>query len=148
MSRIHSTLIALVVAAAAAAGLVAAVQTVRLGQSAPAARPATVPAHEIALREAKLARWGNSLHRALAKRPPALPKVPHYKPVAIPAAPSAPIAATQPAASASGVTYVRPPTVVKYKRRPASPTTTTTGGWQDDGGDGSGSGGDDGGGDG
>ncbi|HUZ16417.1 MAG TPA: hypothetical protein VMU72_09615 [Gaiellaceae bacterium] len=141
MSRIHSTLIALVICAAATAGLYAAVHTVRLGQKAPAP---SVSAQQVALRQAKLAAWSRSLHATLVKRPPALPKLPHFAPVAVQPAP-APSAAPAPAP----VTYVRAPTVVKYKHATAGTKTTTTTGWSDDGsgGNGGGDGGDSGGGD-
>lgn len=130
MQRLHSTLIALVIAAAAATGLFAAVRTVRLGQTAATAQPAAIPTRELALRRAKLTRWNASLHKALAKRPPALPKLPHYAPVTIPAAPPpaavAAAAGTLPAASQAPVKYVQARPVVKYKHSSAPATTTTS----------------------
>jgi len=140
MTRIHSTLIGLLIGAAATAGMYATVHTVRLGQKTPAP---SVSAHDLASRKAKLAAWRHSLDVALAKRPPALPKLPHFAPVAAPAAPPPPPVATTP----PPVTYVQAPTVVKYKHAPATTTTTTTTtGWSDDGSGDDGSG-DDGGGD-
>jgi hypothetical protein len=144
MSRLHSTFIALVLAAATATGLFAAVHSVRLGQKVSATHPTSVSARDIASRRAKLARWSRSLHRALAKRPPALPKLPKFAPVQVPQAPTpatAPAAAATPAAPP--VTYVRPKPVVTY-RHAATPTTSTTTTWSDDGGsdDGGGGGGD------
>jgi len=142
MNRIHSTLIALLIGAAATAGLYAAVHTVRLGQKASAP---SISAREIASRTAKLAAWRRSLAAARAKRPPALPKLPHYAPVvASPPAPQqTPAAAAQP-----HVTYVQAPTVVKYKRASTSKSTTSSS-WSDDSGgdDSGGDGGDAGGGD-
>jgi uncharacterized membrane protein YgcG len=144
ISRIHSTLIALVVSAAFTTGLYATVHTVRLGQKT--AVP-TISAHDLAARQAKLASWRNSLDAALAQRPPALPKKPHFAPVHVtPQAPSSYVAAPTP------VTYVHAPTVVKYKQAPTTTTTTTTttSTSEDDSGDDSGgddSGGDDSGGD-
>ena len=142
MNRIHSTLIALVIGAAATAGLYAAVQTVRLGQKAPA--PSVSP-RDLASRQAKLVAWSRSLHATLAKRPPALPKLPHFAPVPTQPAP-APAPAPSVAPTPAPVTYVQAPTVVKYKHA-TSATTTTTSSWSDDGSsdDGSGGGSDDGG---
>jgi hypothetical protein len=134
MSRIHSTLIALLIGAAATIGLSAAIHTVQLGQKAVAP---SVSLHELAARKAKLAAWHRSLRATLAKRPPALPKLPHFAPVAVQQA-------QPPAATAQqSVTYVHAPTVVQYKHAPAATTTTTTN-WSDDGSDDNGS--DDGGG--
>jgi len=148
MSRIHSTVIALVIGAAATIGMYAAVHTVQLGQKVSAP---TVPAHAVASRQAKLDAWSRSLHAALAKRPPALPKLPHFAPVQAPPAPASapPVAAAK---AQPHVTYVRAPTVVKYKHAVTPPTTTTTTtttpSWSDDGsGDGSDDGGSSGGGD-
>src|SRR6476646_5177412 len=77
MSRLHSTLIALVLGSVAAAGLFAGVKTVRLGQTVSAATH-PVAARELALRQAKLDRWSRSLRAQQAKRPPALPRVPKF----------------------------------------------------------------------
>jgi hypothetical protein len=118
MTRIHSTLIALVLGAAAAAGLYAAVHTVRLGQKTPAS---SVSRHDLAARQAKLSAWGRSLEVALRKRPPALPKLPHFAPVA----PRQLVAPQTVATAQPPVTYVHAPTVVRYEHAPA-PTTTTT----------------------
>ena len=122
MSRLHSTLVALVLSAATAAGLFAAVKTVRLGQKAAAPKAVPAAAREIASRQAKLDRWSKSLQESRAKRPPALPKLPKYQPVhAQPAAPAS--APASPEASAPPVRYVRP-TVVKY-RHASTPKTST-----------------------
>jgi hypothetical protein len=128
MSRLHSTFVALVLGAAASAGLFAGVHTVRLGQkTSPAA--STNSAQQIASRQAKLARWSQSLRDARAKHPPALPKIPKFAPV--PAASAAPAAAQ--AAAAPPVRYVRPRAVVKYRHASKSPQTTTATQWSDDG---------------
>jgi hypothetical protein len=147
MSRIHSTLIALLIGAAATAGLYAAVRTAQLGQKTPA--PSVSP-HVLASRQAKLVAWRHSLDATRAKRPPALPKLPHFAPVrAQPAPAPAPSVAPAP----TPVTYVQAPTVVKYEHSPAPTTTTSTTSWKDDGSgddsgdDGSGDGGESGGGD-
>jgi hypothetical protein len=127
MSRLHSTLIALLIGTAATTGMYAAVHTVQLGQKA--AVP-TVPAHVLAARKAKLAAWHRSLHATLAKRPPKLPKLPRFAPVAAqPAPPPPPVPTAQP-----HVTYVQAPTVVQYKHAPVAKTTTTSNAsWSDDG---------------
>lgn len=137
MSRLHSTLIALLIGAAATAGLYAAVHTVRLGQTA--AKP-SVSTRDLAARTAKLVAWRHSLHAALAKRPPKLPKLPHYAPVPAPA-PAAPVATAPPP-----VTYVQAPTVVRYRHATSSATSKSTSSWSDDS-SGDGGSGDDGGGD-
>lgn len=139
MTRIHSTLIALLIGAAATAGLYAAVHTVNLGQKATA--PA-VSAHELAARQAKLVAWRRSLEAARTKRPPKLPKLPHFAPV--PAPQTAPAPAPPVATAPPPVTYVQAPTVVKYRHPPAPPATTTTS-WTDDGSGDDGSSGDGGG---
>lgn len=133
MSRLHSTFVALVLAAVAAAGLFAAVKTVRLGQRVSAQTPAHAT-RDLASRQAKLTRWSESLHKQLAKRPPALPKLPTYAPVQAPPATAASPSATRVAAASPPVKYVRPKPVVKY-RHASAPTTTTTStqpSWSDD----------------
>lgn len=138
MSRIHATLIALVISAGATGVVYAGVATAHLGQASAAS---TVPAKQLAARQAKLAAWRHSLKAALAKRPPALPKLPHFAPVHVQAAaaPAAPVvAAVAPHATVKPhVTYVKPPPVVKYEPAPATTTTTTTttSSWSDDGDD-------------
>ena len=134
MNRIHSTLIAVLIGAAATAGLYAAAHTVRLGQKAPAP---SVSAHDLASRHAKLAAWGRSLDTARAKRPPALPKLPHFAPVRAAQAPSA-IATTPPP-----VTYVQAPPVVKYEHAPPATAPTSSPSDDEAGDDGSGDDGED-----
>jgi hypothetical protein len=77
MKRIHTLVIALVLGAAAAAGLVAATRTVDVG--AAEARP-QLSESAIAARTARLDRLERSLEKALARRPPKLPKVPEVSP--------------------------------------------------------------------
>lgn len=125
MSRLHSTLIALVLGSVAVAGVFAGVKTVRLGQKVPASTH-PVAARELAFRQARLDRWSRTLRAEQAKRPPALPKVPTFAPVSSP----------QPAASAaSQVRFVRPKPAVEYQRAagqsPAAGTTTQQA-WSDD----------------
>lgn len=98
MKRIHTLLIALALGVAAAAGLLAATRTVDLGS---AQGPAQLSNGAIRARTAKLDRLERSLQKALARRPPKLPKVPQVSP-----------SASRPARSASadwGVVYVRSP---------------------------------------
>jgi hypothetical protein len=73
MKRIHTIFIALVLGAAAAAGLFAATRTTDLGHAAAAER---VSGRAVAARSAKLDRLERSLDKAFAKRPPKLPKIP------------------------------------------------------------------------
>jgi uncharacterized membrane protein YgcG len=120
MSRLHSTLVAFVLGAAAATGLFAVVRTARLGQKVAAPQTALI-ARELAARHAKLARWNRSLQQARAKHPPALPKIPKFAPVPASPAPATPYAAP---AATSPVTYVRPRAVVKYRHASTSHTST------------------------
>jgi hypothetical protein len=131
MTRIAATLIAVVIGAAATAGLNAAVHSVRLGQKEPA--PA-VSARDLAARQAKLAAWSRSLHATLARRPPALPKLPHFAPVSAPT-PTPPVSAARPP-----VTYVQAPTIVRYEHSPPATPATTTGSGDDGSSDDDGSG--------
>lgn len=144
MSRLHSTLVALVLGAAAAGGLFATVRTVRLGQKTAAPQPLPIT-RELASKQAKLARWSRTLERARATHPPALPKLPKFAPVRTPPAPAVPVTAAAPP-----VRYVRAQPVVKY-RHAAKPHTSTgssqpassdDGTSDDGGGDGSSGGGD------
>jgi hypothetical protein len=125
MSRLHATFVALVLAAVATAGLFAAVKTVRLGQRVSAQRPASA-SRDIASRQAKLTRWSHSLRQELAKRPPALPKLPTFAPVQPPPAAAAAPAATPVTVAAPKVKYVRPRPVVKYRHAPPPTTTGST----------------------
>ncbi len=96
MKRAHATLIALLVGAAALAGTVAALKTVRLGQAA--ASPQTTSA-EIARRTRTLDRSEAALKQALVRKPPALPPLPKAAP------------------AAQRVVYVRPKPIVVSARR-------------------------------
>ena len=123
MNRIHSTLVAVVIGAAATAGLYASVRTAQLGQQT--ADPAA-SVRDLASRQAKLGAWGRSLEAALAKRPPALPKLPHFAPVQAPAP-------VPPAQTGPPVTYVQAPPVVKYEHEPSSAAAAPPTEWSDDG---------------
>lgn len=122
MARKHAFVIALALGLAAAVGALAAMNTARLGQ--PQAKAADGAAQTAALlkRTRLLDRQEVALRRALAKRPPKLPKVPRFAPVKTPppapvtvAASAAPAAA--PAASQQRVQYVRPAPIVVVKHR-------------------------------
>jgi hypothetical protein len=125
MSRLHSTFVALVLAAATSVGLFAAVHTVQLGQKVAAPRSAPVAARDLASRQARLDRWSKSLQRERVKHPPALPKLPKFAPVQAPqAGPASPAATAAATASAPQVRYVRPRPVVRYRH--ASPSAKTS----------------------
>lgn len=152
MRRLHAIAISILLGAGVAAGATASLKTVRLGAAA-ATTQATVPEKTIAARHAKLAAWSESLRKARAARPPALPKVPHYAPVQIPTMPSIQTPAVEPetttvrhvvaapapappttaaAPTEAKVTYVQPPPVVQYQQAPAATTSTAASG-EDDG---------------
>ncbi len=97
MSKLHVTLIASLLAAAAILGAVAATHTVKLGAANRASTAKTVSA-----RTKQLDRFESSLRRALERKPPALPAVP--KPAAV-----SPSRAPAPQAR---VVYRRPPPIV------------------------------------
>lgn len=115
MRTTNTFLIAVMLGVAAALGTSAALRTVHLGASA--AKSSTVPNHAIKQRTAKLNRAEVSLRQALAKKPPKLPRVPHFKPVHVPSAPAAPVAAPATAAPAPHVIYQRPPPIIVHKHR-------------------------------
>jgi len=95
MRKPHAFALSGLVAAAAVTGCVAGMRTVHLG--AASTGPAAVSARAVAAQQAKLTRWSGSLHKALTAKPPALPAVPHYAPVAIPAVPTVRAFASAPA---------------------------------------------------
>jgi hypothetical protein len=102
VKRRHILFIALMLGAAAAAGILAATRTVDVGRAASTPR---VSDETVAARSASLDRMERSLQRALDRRPPKLPKAPKV---------SDPSSASGRAASSEGgVVYVRPePTIV------------------------------------
>ena len=97
MHKLHITLVAGLLAAAAVLGTFAATHTISLG----AAHKRTSNANVLA-RAKQLNRFEASLHRALAKKPPSLPAVPKT-----PAARQQAATAPQPR-----VIYRRPPAIV------------------------------------
>jgi hypothetical protein len=97
MHKLHITLVAGLLTAAAVLGTFAATHTISLG----ATHTRTTNANVLA-RAKQLSRFEASLHRALAKKPPALPAVP-----TTPAVRQQPGTAPQPR-----VIYRRPPAIV------------------------------------
>jgi hypothetical protein len=108
MAHKHVIFVSLLLGLAAVLGAVAAIRTAHVGQAS--ASRATVSTASIMRRQRSLDRVQASLHRALMRRPPKLPKVPSYPSVASATAP-APAAAPAPPA----VQYVRPAPVVIVK---------------------------------
>ncbi|HEY8706016.1 MAG TPA: hypothetical protein VIL98_14780 [Gaiellaceae bacterium] len=97
MSKLHVTLIASLLAAAATLGAIAVTHTVKLG----AANRAST-ANTLLTKTKRLDQFEASLQRALARKPPALPAVP-----------KTPAASVLPApASQARVVYRRPPAIV------------------------------------
>lgn len=146
MGRKHAIAVALLLAGGAVSGTAAAMRTVRLGAAASA--PARVPDTVIAARRARLDRSAASLTRARLAHSPALPPVPHYAPVAIPAVPPARVPASAPAPAARTTTpavrYVRPAPIVQTVQAPPMTTTSSSGAnSEDDGGTDDGGTGDD-----
>jgi hypothetical protein len=97
VKRRHILFIALMLGAAAAAGVLAATRTVDVGRAASTPR---VSDEAVAAGSAKLDRMERSLRRALERRPPKLPRVPKVS------GPSSASARTD--SSEVGVVYVRP----------------------------------------
>ena len=115
MKRIHTLFIALMLGAAAAAGLLAATRTVDLGR---ATSPNPASAQAIAARSAKLDRTERALQAALAKRPPKLPKVPHARTPASPAS-------TTRRRRAGSCTFARRPQSARRRSRTRTTTPST-----------------------
>lgn len=158
MRKAHAFVVSSLLAGSVVAGALAAMKTAHLG--AAASKPSAVAGSVIAAQQGKLNGWSVSLRKALKAKPPALPKVPHFAPVEIPAVPS--LLASAPAPAVRRVVH-RTIAAPARKQLPAAiaplPTTTaappapvvtyvqavTSTGWSDDsGGD---AGHDDGGGD-
>lgn len=101
MKRRHILLIALMLGAATAAGLLAATRTVDLGRAA--STPA-LPNQAIQARATKLDRLERSLQAALDRRPPKLPPIPKVSGQS-----STGSGRSYSAQSTGGVVYLRPP---------------------------------------
>lgn len=110
MHPIHRVALAAVLGVAVVAGLIALTRTLHLGAAATAS--ADTGRAAIARRAHQLDRMEASLHRALARRPPALPEVPVYPPATPGAAPAS--AASAPPQT---VRYVRPPPRIVHVHR-------------------------------
>ena len=82
MRSTHRIVVAVALAVAAAAGTAAATRTVHLGADTRDATP--ISASALAAQKAKLAAADRSIDRALAARPPALPRVPRFEPLGEP----------------------------------------------------------------
>lgn len=109
MQRANAFLIALLLGAAVVVGSVAALKTAELKSAS--AKPG-VSARTLARRNARLDRAEIALRKALARRPPKLPAVPHFAPVA------PQVAAPAPSAAAPRVIrYVRPAPIVVTQHR-------------------------------
>ncbi len=108
MQRANAVIIALFLGTAVVVGSVAALKTAELKSAS--AKPA-ISNRTIARRNARLDRAEIALRKALARRPPKLPRVPHFAPVATQAA-STPVAAPAPT-----VRYVRPAPIVVTTHR-------------------------------
>ena len=80
MARKHAFLIAIFLGLAAAVGAVAAINTARLGGPQAKAVSAQSQSAQLQRRSRLLNSQAASLRRALAKRPPKLPKVPAFSP--------------------------------------------------------------------
>jgi len=103
MHRANAFVIALLLGAAVVIGSVAALRTADL-RGAPA-KPA-VSSRTLARRSARLDQAEIALRKALARRPPKLPKVPTYPPVSATSAAAPPV-----------VRYVRPSPIVVVHHR-------------------------------
>jgi uncharacterized membrane protein YgcG len=150
MKRLHAIAISILLAAGAVAGATAALRTVHLGAATATGGPASVPEKVLAARRAKLAAWSASLRQADAVRPPALPKMPAFAPVAVPAVVAQQVATrveagskvrrvvkrrvvelppkhivTAAPAATEQVTYVQPPPVVQYQQAPPAAAAAT-----------------------
>lgn len=112
MRNANTFVLAMLLGVAAALGTSAVLHTVQLG--AAATKASTVPNRLIARRTAKLNRAEVSLRRALAKKPPKLPRVPHFKQVHVPPTPAASAAPVAAQAPAPPVVYRRPPPIIMH----------------------------------
>lgn len=120
MARKHAVVVALFLGLAAAVGGFAAIKTAALGQPQARASASTNESAALLRRTRILDRQEVALRRAIAKRPPRLPKVPKFAPVSIPRpAVPAQVATASSAAAAPQTTvrYVRPALVIVTKHR-------------------------------
>ena len=85
MRSTHRIIVAAALAVSVAAGTAAATRTVHLGADTRDATP--ISASALAAQKAKLAAADHSIDKALAARPPALPRVPRFHPLGKPSVP-------------------------------------------------------------
>jgi hypothetical protein len=104
MARKHALLVSLMLGVALAAGTLAAVRTTHAGQ--PSVSSAKVSAASLAQRGRALDRVQASLHKALTRRPPKLPRVPSYG-----------AAGAGPAAARPQVQFIRPAPILVTTHR-------------------------------
>jgi hypothetical protein len=113
MARKHALIVAFALGLAAAVGAVAAIKTAALGQAQAKASNTPSRSAQLLRRTRVLDRQEAALRRALGKRPPKLPSVPRFAPVAAPISASPAAVPT----AAPRVQYVRPAPVVVVKHR-------------------------------
>lgn len=100
----HAAIISLILALAVGAGAYAAQRTTAAAASHSTAGAAKDVPAAVANRTRALDRMEAALRRALRQRPPALPKIPHYKPVK-----PVTVAAAAPRATAGGIAQASAP---------------------------------------
>jgi hypothetical protein len=125
MRSTHRIIVAAALAVSAAAGTAAATRTVHLGADTRDAAP--ISAAALAAQKAKLAAADQSIDRALAARPPALPRVPRFHPLGNPRVPpllvTRVVPMTSPAVTAD--TGDDPPAADAGSHRSRPPAATT-----------------------
>jgi hypothetical protein len=129
MKPIHAAMISLVLALAVGAGAFAVQRTTAAASSPSASAGAKDLEVQIASRMRALDRMEASLRKALRRRPPALPKMPKFKPVHVAPATSPPPAASAqvsrtaapaaPPAEPRVITVRPPPRIVTVHRKGA-----------------------------
>jgi hypothetical protein len=110
MQRFNAFVIALLLGAAVVIGSVAALKTAELKSSS--AKP-SVSRRALAHRSARLNRAEIALRKALERRPPKLPSIPHYSAVSSPRAATA----AAPVSAPRVIRYVRPAPIVVTTHR-------------------------------
>jgi hypothetical protein len=118
VNRLHALVVSLVLGAAGVVGAIAATQTMHLG--AASAAPARIDRAAVRARAKRLNTWAKALDNTLAKRPPALPAVPQFGPVAV-----ASYSTGVPVAAPTVAPTRRDTPTVKTKQRADRPVLTT-----------------------
>ena len=133
MKRAHAFLAAGVIGVAAATGTVAVTRTTDAQVSA--GRPVQLPSAEVVRRQRALDRLERQIKAALRARTPALPKLPHYAPVAVPTEPprsrevpavARPAAPTPVAPVAVSAPSIPPPAPAAVIAAPPAPVAAPT----------------------